>query len=160
MTSISINKDRRGYLSAILEDLISCGWKLESVPQDGKVPRNGMMLRLRANGFDVNLRLFVYKVTNSGRNRPDERRVEITTTYHGGLNKEEGFSDVVLGIDQSSARYVGVDNRRLQIGGKTHNASSFFDLEGLSIQQGNLLVNPRSVSSGVFTSGIEYHFFL
>jgi hypothetical protein len=69
------------------------------------------------------------------------------------------FRDIVLGIDVSSSRYVGVDSRRLRLGGVTHNASSFFDREGLSVENGRLLINPRAATNPIFENGIELHAF-
>src|SRR5207245_1933353 len=86
-------------------------------------------------------------------------RVEITTTYQSGLRPLKRFSDVVLGVDVTSRNYVGIDSRRLEIGGKKHNASSFFDLEGLSVKSGEKLINPRSTATPLFSSGIELHAF-
>lgn len=107
----------------------------------------------------MKLRVFAYKVTTSGRSRPHERRVEITTTFRSGLSKSRGYGDVVFGVETSQGKYVGVDNRRLLLGGETHNASSFFDLEGLSVSPGDILVNPRNVAAGLFQGGVEQHAF-
>ena len=151
--------DRRGHLTKVIEDLLSCGWLIETIPMDGKIPRNGLKLVLKADAKEVRLRIFAYKVTSSGRSRPHERRVEITTTYKSGLNRLRTFSDVVLGMDVTSGKYVGVDSRRMKLGGSTHNASSFFDLEGLSVKSGDLLINPRPVANPLFSGGIEHHSF-
>jgi len=149
----------RGHVARLLEDLVVAGGSIERIPANGKVPRNGVKLVLRARGKDLRLRIFAYKVTTSGRGRPHERRVEITTTYASGLAPVGGFSDAVLGLDHQSRKYVGIDPRRLGMGGATHNASSFFDREGLSVRPGDLLVNPRSVVSTAFNAGIELHAF-
>jgi hypothetical protein len=66
---------------------------------------------------------------------------------------------VVLGVDTVTGKYVGVDSRRLNMGGSTHNASSFFDLEGLSAKRGELLINPRPVANRLFPAGVEQHAF-
>lgn len=158
MSSVSLVA-RGGHIPRILGDLLRCGWTLETVPESGNIPRNGLKLILKANDRELKLRIFAYKVTTSGRNRPDERRVEITTTYQGTLRPLKGFRDVVLGVDVASGKYVGIDSRRLSMGGPTHNASSFFDLEGLSVKSGELWVNPRNATSPVFPSGIELHAF-
>lgn len=148
-----------GHLIRVLEDLIRYGWCIESIPMDGKLPRNGLNLILKLPGKVLKLRIFAYKVTTSGRSRPHERRVEITTTYLSGLAPAPEYCDIVLGVDVASGKYVGIDNTRLGMGGKTHNASSFFDLEGLSVDKRALLINPRSVATAVFPRGIEYHVF-
>lgn len=159
MATVAIRRDSRNFLAGLLDDLLSTGWDLKTVPQDGRIPRNGMALRLLTKDLDVSLRIFIYKVTSSGRSRPDERRIEITSTYKSGLVRKVGFSDVVIGIEGPSKKYVGVDSRRLAMGGTTHNASSFFDIEGLSARTGDLLVNPRVALAQVFPAGVEYHGF-
>lgn len=148
-----------GYVSKVICDLLCGGWHIDSIPEDGKIPRNGLKLILKANGQELRLRICAYKVTTSGRNRPSERRIEITSTYQSGLTRLKGWRDAVLGIDVDTGKYVGVDDRRLNMGGATHNASSFFDLEGLSVRAGELLVNPRPVTSPLFRGGVEQHAF-
>jgi hypothetical protein len=151
--------NRSGYVSKVIYDLTCCGWRIDSLPDGGKIPRNRLRLILKFNGQELKLRILAYKVTTSGRSRSHERRIEITTTYQSGLNRLRGFRDVVLGVDLHTGKYVGVDSRRLNIGGPTHNASSFFDLEGLSVMPGEMLINPRPVASPVFPEGIEQHAF-
>lgn len=159
MTKAAIAMSRRGHIGRLLKDLLCSGWTIDSIPDGGPLPPNGLKLILRSEDSELRLRLFAYKVTSSGRNRPHERRVEITTTYRSGLRRLRGFRDVVLGVDVGSGRYVGVDSRRLRMGGATHNASSFFDLEGLSVQPRQLLLNPRAVAGRMFANGIETHAF-
>lgn len=159
MSPVALMPDKRGHLGKVARDLICCGWNIERVPADGRIPRNGIKIILKSDHKELKLRIFAYKVTSSGRSRPQERRVEITTTYQSGLAPEKGFADVLLGVDVASGKYVGIDNRRLRMGGKTHNASSFFDLEGLSVGVGELLVNPRPATASIFQNGIELHAF-
>jgi len=159
MSAISLRRYRRSHLPKVIEDLLCCGWTIETVPEDGKIPLNGLKIALKAKTNDSRLRILAYKVSKSGRSRPHERRVEITTTYQSGLERLPSFRDVVLGVDLESGKYVGVDARRLEIGGPTHNASSFFDPEGLSVSSGNLLINPRSTAHPIFPDGIELHAF-
>lgn len=159
MRKSTLNLNGSGHLGKLIRDLISYGWRIDQIPASGKVPRNGIPIVLSANAQQLKLRIFAYKVTTSGRSRPHERRIEITTTYSGGLKRRTGYRDVVLGIDTATGKYVGVDNRRLSMGGDTHNASSFFDLEGLSVSDGDMLINPRNVSSSLFKGGIEHHAF-
>jgi hypothetical protein len=159
MKKISIRRDSRNFLARLLDDLLCTGWKLRSVPTSGVVPRNGLLLRLITKDLDLSLRIFVYKVTTSGRSRPDERRIEITSTYSSALVRRVGFVDLVIGIEDELQKYVGVDSRRLSMGGTTHNASSFFDIEGLSVRTGDLLINPRPALASLFPAGVEYHGF-
>ncbi|MDZ4817602.1 MAG: DUF3883 domain-containing protein [Planctomycetota bacterium] len=154
-----IKPNARGHLNKLVEDLLKSGWTINCIPEDGQVPRNGIKLVLAGGNAEAKIRVFAYKITSSGRNKPHERRVEITTTYSSGLRAEEYFRDVVLGIDDASGKYVGIDSKRLKWGGMTHNASSFFDLEGLSVSGGNLLINPRLATKRLFPGGIELHAF-
>jgi hypothetical protein len=157
--SIDLVPDRRGHVSRLLGDLIATGWTIEGVPTDGRIPRNGVLLSLLSGDIEIRLRVFLYKVTSSGRSRPHERRVEITTTYQSGLSRSRRFRDIVLGVDMNTGKYVGIDSRRLHLGGATHNASSFFDLEGLSAKQNDLVIIPRSVAHALFRSDVEFHAF-
>jgi hypothetical protein len=159
MKSVALTADKRGYIAQVLHDLISCGWHLSNAPLNGRIPRNGIKIILKTPEQELRLRIFIYKVTSSSRNRSHERRVEITTTYKSGLKPLSGFGDIVLGVDADSGNYVGIDSRRLRFGGSTHNASSFFDPEGLSVKAGKLLVNPRRATAQLFPGGIEFHSF-
>lgn len=149
----------RGHMRNILEDILSVGWRIEELPADGALPRNGLKLILRTAVSEFRYRIFCYKVTTSGRGKPHERRVEITSTYLGNVAPEPGYADVILGIDYLSKRYVGIDAKRMMIGGSTHNASSFFDREGLDASENQVIVNPRRVVSNAFPNGVEYHAF-
>ena len=159
-TKRTIVLDKRRYLSRVLTSLVQTGWILDAIPNDAAIPRNGMLLILRLAMQEIRIRVFVYKVTTSGRNRSHERRIEITTTYQSGLKQENGFEDIVLGYDPATETYVGIDGRRLHMGGRTHNASSFFDLEGLTVPAGQIRAIPRRVTSAHFPTGVEYHTFL
>jgi hypothetical protein len=159
MSEITLSADRRSYIPQVIRGLLCCGWTLESVPANGKIPRNGAKILLKANGFELRLRLFTYKVTGSGRGKTAERRIEITTTYGSGLTRSKAYLDIVLGVDPVSSVYVGVDPHRLALGGETHNASSFFDKEGLGVKPGQLLINPRRVVAKGFSDRIERHAF-
>jgi len=99
----------------------------------------------------------IYKVGGSGRERPGERRIEITSTYVGGrLKPETDLIDVLLGYDPDTKVFVGFDSRRLQYGGPTENASAFIDAQGLQLGSADeIVVLPRT--SELF--GFEYHAF-
>lgn len=119
-----------GHTLHAVRALVHLGWKLESVPDKAKLRRNGQLIRLKWKKGEKQLRLFIYKITGSGRNK-HERRIEITTTYPKGLSRAAGYEDVVLGYDTELAVFVGIDPRRIEYGGKTGNASSFIDPEGV-----------------------------
>jgi hypothetical protein len=121
--------------------------------------RNGQLVVLRSGTEERRLRLFVYKVTGSGRQRPYERRIEITSTYQRGLRRVRGYPDVVLGIDTDKQLFVAVDRRRIEHGGATGNASSFFDISGLSWSRDDeILIQPRTAR--LFSGGLEFHAFV
>jgi hypothetical protein len=150
----------RGHLLKVLQGLHAAGWQIDKVPGQGTLMRNGQKFVLTSPGLEIKIRLFVYKVTGSGRSRPNERRIEITTTYHSGLQKARGFHDVVLGYNEATDSFVGVDSRRLSFGGTTHNASSFFDLEGIKKTKAQrLLIMSRKANRNLFSTEIEYHGF-
>jgi hypothetical protein len=159
MAIVSLIPSGKTHLTKVIRDLMSAGWTSSRVPADGRIPRNGLKLILESEETALRLRVFAYKVTSSGRNRPQERRVEITTTYQSGLKPLRGFADIVIGLDVDTGTYVGVDSKRLRIGGSSHNASSFFDLEGLSVGRGELLINPRRAQAAIFPGAIEFHAF-
>jgi hypothetical protein len=161
MEKIELNAPASGHLLKVVKGLLQFGWTVTQAPDDGRLARNGQLLVLRADKQDVRIRLFVYKVTGSSRGKPDERRVEITSTYEkkpNPLTKVRGFQDVVLGYDYDHDVYVGVDRKRMHEGGETGNASSFFDREGLEwTKQNEILIRPRAAR--LFSGGTEYHAF-
>lgn len=159
MSAIELSGDSRSHLMAVLAALTRAGWSILSAPEGGSIIRNGQLIAMRSGDSEVRVRLFVYKVTGSGRAKPDERRIEITSTYQKGLPRPRGFSDVVLGYDTVSDVFVGVDPKRIEHGGQTGNASSFFDRDGLSgCQPDSILIRPRNAR--LFPGGLEFHAFL
>lgn len=146
------------HLLRAIGGLVASRWKLVDAPAGARLRRNQQLVVLKVPGGERRIRLSVYKVTGSGRQRADERRIEITTTYASGLPLLANFEDVVLGYDFSSDVLVGVDPRRLQHGGPTSNASTFFDAAGLGrVNDKKILVVPYP--SQLF-GGVEYHAFL
>lgn len=115
---------------------------------------NRQLIRLQWNDHDIAIRLFIYKVTGSGRSA-HERRVQITSTFETGLPEAPPpYNDIVLGYDPESDIFVGLDARRVMHGGATGNASSFVDPDGLTRAAAEqLLILPRKTS--LFK--IEYH---
>lgn len=152
----SIRLDSRSHFKAPLKGLLSAGWSITAAPDEAKIRRNGQLICLKNGTWETRIRLFAYKVTGSGRGRPHERRIEITSTYQKGLSAAKGYTDVVLGYDPDTNVLVGIDPRRLHHGGPTGNASSFFDRRGLrKANAKNLTV--RRMESKLF--GIEYQAF-
>ena len=159
MPEVQLDAPSKSHLLNVVNALASAGWRLERIPATGRLLRNGQKILLRSEQLDMRFRLFVYKVGESGRNRPEERRIEITSTYTKGLEHIREFPDVVLGYDAKEKIFVGVDPERIEHGGKTGNASSFFDINGLvSSRARGLTVSQRKAH--LFPNGIEYHAFI
>jgi hypothetical protein len=154
----ALTAPKRSHLLSVVRALAGAGWKIARAPENGQLVRNGQRLVLRGGSLERRFRVFVYKVTGSGRQRPFERRIEITSTYQKGLRRQSAYPDVVLGIDVDSSLFVGVDPRRIDHGGPTGNASSFFDISGLTwTSSDEILVQLRKVN--LFTAGVEVHAF-
>lgn len=129
--SIAITPSGAGHIGTVIRALVAGGWTTEQAPEEGRLVRNQQLIVLQTSTQSVSLRLLAYKVTESSRNREAERRVEITSTYGHGVQRQPGFRDVVLGYEPRSKVFVGLDPVRLRHGGKTSNASSFLEAVGL-----------------------------
>lgn len=91
-----------------------------------RIAGNRVRIEFERNGYSCRFRLLLFAVGGSGRSRPLERRVEITSTYQGkNLSHLSGHLDVVLGVQREDGYLVGLDRRRLAAGGLKHNASTF-----------------------------------
>ena len=159
MADIRLSAPAKSHLLGVVQSLLAAGWTIDAAPESGRLLRNGQKMLLKSDRIDLRFRLFVYQVTGSGRGRPEERRIEITSTYQKGLRRLPKFPDVVIGYDPDSKLYVGIDPQRIQHGGATGNASSFFDKRGLG------LASPDAISviqrkAALFVKGIEYNAFL
>ncbi len=156
MPDVRLTAPAKSHLLGVVKSLVASGWALNTIPENGELVRNGQKVMLKSDRVDLRFRLFVYKVTGSSRGRPEERRIEITSTYPKGLPHLARFPDIVLGYDPITNLYVGVDPQRIEHGGPTGNASSFFDKEGLR-KQDRISVIQRKAA--LFVKGIEYHAF-
>jgi hypothetical protein len=90
----------------------------------------------------------MFAVGGSGRGQAVERRVEITSTYGGGLKRDSGVIDIVLGIERDMNLLVGIDADRLKHGGPTSNASTFVYSAGFSALKSkthDVMVNPSKL---------------
>ncbi len=128
---VEVVPSRAGYIGQVVRALVQTGWVPRQAPANGRLLRNRQLIILQTPNRTLHLRILAYKVGRSGRGREHERRVEITSTYSGGLESEEGYSDIVLGYDVDAKVFVGLDPDRLHHGGETSNASSFLEAEGL-----------------------------
>ena len=159
MSITAITAPAKSHLLVIFHALVQAGWKPISAPADGRLLRNGQCVVLKCGQGERCFRLFVYKITGSGRQRPYERRIEITSTYQKGLTRLRSYPDVVLGCYGERELFVGVDPRRIAHGGPTGNASSFFDIAGMDWNRDDeILIRPRTAR--LFPGGIEYHAFI
>lgn len=107
-----------------------------------------MSLTIERTGHVTRFRILMFAVGGSGRARADERRIEITSTYAGGLARDSDAVDVVLGVEREQGLLVGIDSKRLGFGGTTSNASTFVYTAGfdaLSTRKYEILVNPSKL---------------
>lgn len=160
MAMLTLTAPVLSHLLHVVSALQNSGWKVKRVPAVGRLARNGQKMLLESDGVDLRFRLFVYKVTGSSRNRPDERRIEITSTYEKGLQQLDKYPDIVLGYEPEKNLFVGVDSERIRHGGKTGNASSFFDIKGLALSHlDSITILQRKAKEELFPAGVEYHAF-
>lgn len=160
MDYINISAPSNSHILTVIKGLVQTGWIPIESPNKGKLIRNGQLIVLKTSKQDTRIRLFMYKVGDSGRDKPYERRIQITSTYRTGLTSEPDYQDVVLGIDVERNIFVGVDPARMSFGGDTGNASSFFDREGLEWNKPNeILIRPRTAKLKLFPNGVEFHAF-
>jgi hypothetical protein len=159
MPEVELDVPIKSHLNHVLNALLSTGWRLEAVPARGRLLRNGQKIMLRSDQLDLRFRLFVYKVGGSSRNRPEERRIEITSTYQKGLERLRDYPDVVLGYSPDQKMFVGLDPQRIEFGGPTGNASSFVDSEGLSTSRSRGIAIAQR-KANIFEAGVEYNAFL
>ena len=158
MECLAITIPSGSHMQPVLEGLALAGWVPLKAPEGGRLARNRQLLVLQTANREAHLRLFVYKVTGSGRGKPYERRIQITSTYQKGLSHLDDYQDAVLGFDKEHDIFVGVDPRRLEHGGPTGNASTFFDREGLDwSREDEILIRPRVAR--LFPDGLEFHAF-
>jgi len=160
VAKFSLVAPAKSHLLHVVEALLRAGWSIQRAPVGARLLRNGQKMLLRTDQHDLRLRLFVYKVTESSRSRPVERRIEITSTYRKGLKKLTSYPDVVLGYETERRLFVGVDAERISHGGETGNASSFFDIEGLkTAREGVITILQRKAKAELFPRGFEFHAF-
>lgn len=156
--TIQINAPDTSRLLPIVRDLCNRGWTPLVAPQNGRLTQNRQKMVLRVGRQTLAIRLSFFSVTDSARGRPQERRIEITTTYGTrGFEPDPAFRDVVIGFERTRGSYVGVDPRRLLHGGETSNASTFFSASGIEWTTADrVLVLPYP---SILFGGTEYHAF-
>ncbi len=154
MQEIEVANRSGNHTIRLLHDLSKAGWIPKMLPKDHRLSPNRELIEFTTPHRSIRLRVSIYRIGHRGEpHRLAERRVEITTTYRRGLPKLQDWADIVLGYDATNDVYVGLDPRRLGMGGKTHNASSFIDPEALSIApKTGILVRPHESTN----LGLEY----
>src|SRR5437660_5651160 len=155
MPSLSLEiEDQKSHVARMVRHLAAAGWYPVQLPFECRLLPNRQLIELRTSHRSIRIRASIYKVGDRGEaHRLDERRIEITTTFSSGLPRLRNWADVVLGYDFTNDAYVGLDPRRLALGGSTHNASSFVDPTALvDASNSRLLVRPHQTSS----LGLEY----
>ena len=108
---MQIRFHRQSRIPGALEGLLRIGWKPHRAPIHDRALRNGQRLILQAGTGEKRVRIFSYTVTGSSRNRPHERRVEITSTYQGGMQPDPLYEDAVIAL-RSPEQFVGRSGRR------------------------------------------------
>src|SRR5438309_5827747 len=118
--------DRRAtHVTRLVKDLSDAAWLPAAFPTDARLLPNRQLIELQTPQQNIRIRVSIYKVGDRGEpHRLDERRIEITKTFGNGLAPLRNWADVTMGYDAVNDTYVGLDPRRLRLGGKTHNASS------------------------------------
>lgn len=145
MAALDLGQRATDHIQRFVGSLIDQGWQPVQIPEKGRLKRNRQLISFKTPSKTLNVRVCIYKVGGSGRAKPDERRVEITTTYRAGMERLPDYQD------------VGLDPRRLEYGGDTHNASSFLDSSGLEASRNDrLTVNPYPTT---ILGGVEYQAF-
>ena len=122
-----------------------------------KIANNKLTMKIERGGHTLRFRVLLYAVGAAGRSNPLERRVEITSTYSGGLVALSDHVDVVLGVEREKRLLVGIDHRRLAHGGPTHNASTFVYLPSFD----KLVADgwfPMRTSTQLFESEYQIYF--
>lgn len=144
-------------MSRLLSDLALNGWRPSAFPSGAAVAKNQQLFELSTPRRSIRVRMSVYKVSGRGEShRLHQQRIEITTTYGSGLRRSRDWADVVLGYDSVHDVYVGLDPRRLAMGGATHNASTSIDPAALALaSNARILVRPHESR----TFGLEYQAF-
>jgi hypothetical protein len=151
---VDISDRHSNHVVRVIRDLWEVGWIPSLFPDNAQILPNRQLLELRTPHRSIRIRVSVYKVGDRGEpHRLDERRIEITTTFASGLPRLRNWADVVLGYDLANDAYVGLDPRRLGLGGTTHNASSSVDPEALRMaSKSRIIIRPHETAS----LGLEY----
>ena len=152
--AMDISDRQISHICRLVHDLAAVGWRPTHFPSNAKLLSNRQLIELRELHSAIQVRISVFKVGDRGEpHRLDERRIEITTTFASGMSRLRNWTDVVLGYDFANDVYVGLDPRRLNLGGKTHNASTSVDpLALIAASRSHILIRPRETPS----LGVEY----
>ncbi len=152
--SIDISDRHSTHILRLVHDLSVAGWTPTKFPRDAKILRNCQLLELHTPHRSIRLRVSIYKIGGRGEaHRLHQQRIEITTTLASGLPRLRNWADVILGYDSVHDSYVGLDPRRIGLGGETHNASTSIDPSALAAALNtSVLIRPHETKS----FGLEY----
>lgn len=147
--SIDISDRHANHVLRVIHDLSAYGWIATRAPADAELRKNHQLFALHAPDRGIQIRLSAYKVSGRGEaHRLHQQRIEITTTLGSGLPRLRSWADVILGYDPERDAYVGLDPRRLALGGKTHNASTSVDPAALAeASNSRILIRPHETKS-------------
>jgi hypothetical protein len=150
----SLSLDEPSHVGRMVRHLAAAGWVPLQFPAEARLLANRQLMELRTSDRNIRIRASIYKVGDRGEaHRLSERRIEITTTFTSGLPRLRNWADIVIGYDPVNNAYVGLDPRRLALGGETHNASSYVNPTALvRVPNSRLIVRPHQTSS----LGLEY----
>jgi hypothetical protein len=155
MATIDLSHSKTDHIQRLVEALTKSGWQALVIPAAGKLISNHQFVEFHTPTTHVKARFCIFAVGDRGEShRRDERRIQITTTYLSGLSRLSDCIDIVLGYDSENDVYVGLDSRRLEFGGKKHNASSSVDPTALeNAPTAHILVRPHDTQ---ILGGLEY----
>ncbi|MFZ1220109.1 MAG: DUF3883 domain-containing protein [Chthoniobacterales bacterium] len=154
MVSVDISPRNSNHIIRIIYDLVAAGWVPASFPANRQISRNLQLIELRVPRGSLRFRISGYKVSGRGEeHRSHQQRIEITNTVAGGLARKRKWTDIILGYDDATDAYVGLDPRRITLGGETHNASTSVDPISLAAATTDaVLIRPHRTRS----FGLEY----
>jgi hypothetical protein len=135
--------DYTDYLIGLLEKQLR-----EATFSSTRLSRTRLLVEIKSRRKVLNFRILAFALGGTGRGRPNERRLEITSTYEHALEPISGVTDIVIGVERQSGWLVGIDSDRLNFGGSTSNASTFVYTGGfgaLSVKTYDVRLTPSKL---------------
>jgi hypothetical protein len=137
--------DFSNYLTSLLEKQLP-----RATFRCTRLSRTRLMVEIKSGKKVLNFRILAFALGGTGRGRPNERRLEITSTYERALKPLSGVTDLVIGVERESGQLVGIDADRLNFGGPTSNASTFVYTEAfgtLKVKSHDVQLTPSKLIS-------------